>query len=172
MKILSDWGFTPEGWRTGDRGEYLVLLQAVLLIGFVLLPVYQPAGLNIDKSSNWWYGIELITAMLALAAIILITKGLIDLGNNLTPLPYPKTEGKLIQTGIYGIVRHPLYSGIIFAALAWAIFQLSLSHLIGAVILFIFLNSKASREETWLTEKYPNYAEYQQRVKKIIPGFY
>jgi hypothetical protein len=36
MKLLSDWGFTPEGWRSGARGEYLVLLQGALLIGFVL----------------------------------------------------------------------------------------------------------------------------------------
>jgi hypothetical protein len=42
MKFLSDWGFTREGWRSGERGEYLVLLQGVLLIGFVLLPVYRP----------------------------------------------------------------------------------------------------------------------------------
>jgi hypothetical protein len=49
MKFLSDWGFTREGWRSGERGEYLVLLQGVLLIGFVLLPVYRPKGWDIDS---------------------------------------------------------------------------------------------------------------------------
>lgn len=39
-------------------------------------------------------------------------------------------------------------------------------------ILLIFLDIKARREETWLTQKYPEYTEYQQRVKKLIPGLY
>uniref|UniRef100_A0ACD5H0J7 Uncharacterized protein n=1 Tax=Desertifilum tharense IPPAS B-1220 TaxID=1781255 RepID=A0ACD5H0J7_9CYAN len=44
MKLFSDWGFTRQGWRTGEKGEYLTLLQGLLLVGFVVLPVYR------------WYG--------------------------------------------------------------------------------------------------------------------
>ena len=31
MKLLLDWGLTRAGWRSGERGEYLVLLQGSLL---------------------------------------------------------------------------------------------------------------------------------------------
>ena len=171
MKLLTDWGFTREGWRNNSHGEYLVLLQGALLAGFAILPVYQLPGFKIQSSQlidlTW-----ILASILSLGALILIMKGLIDLGKNLTPLPYPIDNGELVQTGIYSIVRHPLYSGLIFAALAWTIFQMSLSHFIATAILLIFFDIKANREETWLTQKYPEYSEYRQRVKKIIPGIY
>jgi len=171
MKILTHWGFTREGWRNNSRGEYLVLLQGGLLTGFVILPVYQLPGLKIQSTQllalTW-----IVASMLGLTALILIIKALIDLGKNLTPLPYPIEKGELVETGIYGIVRHPLYSGLILAALGWTLFQMSISHLIASAILIIFFDIKANREETWLTEKYPEYSDYQQRVKKIIPGIY
>ncbi|MEG3839876.1 isoprenylcysteine carboxylmethyltransferase family protein [Microcoleus sp. herbarium14] len=171
MKILTDWGFTREGWRNNSRGEYLVLLQGALIAGFTILPVYQLPGFKIQSSQllNFtWF----LASILSSGALIFIIKGLIDLGKNLTPLPYPIENGELVQTGIYGIVRHPLYSGLILAALAWTIFKFSLSHFIATAILLIFFDIKASREETWLTEKYPDYSDYRQQVKKLIPGIY
>lgn len=167
MKLLKEWGFTREGWRKGNRGEYLVLLQGVLLIGFIFLPVYQP--FSVTEGLYWVWG---VAALLGLGASTLIIKGLLDLGHNLTPLPYPKEDGQLVESGIYSLVRHPLYSGLILAAFGWAIFQLSLSHLIATVVFFLFFNLKATREETWLVQKYSKYAAYQQRVKKLIPGLY
>lgn len=168
---MSEWGFTRQGWRNGERGEYLVLLQGILLIGFMLLPVYRPVELNSDLASQLYlrWGVALIFGLMALG---LIVKGLLDLGGNLTPLPYPKDNGQLIQSGAYSLVRHPLYSGIIFAALSWVVFQFSLSHLIATAVLFAFFNAKASREEIWLTQKYPEYSDYQHRVKRLIPGLY
>ncbi|MEG4216731.1 isoprenylcysteine carboxylmethyltransferase family protein [Microcoleus sp. Pol14C6] len=171
MKILTDWGFTREGWRNNSRGEYLVLLQGALLTAFILLPVYQPPKFKI-ASTQLIYLTWIIASILGLGGLILIVKGLIDLGKNLTPLPYPREDGELIQTGIYGIVRHPLYSGLILSAFGWTIFQMSISHLIASALLIIFFEIKANREESWLTKKYPDYSEYSQRVKKLIPGIY
>ncbi|MEG4484057.1 isoprenylcysteine carboxylmethyltransferase family protein [Microcoleus sp. D2_18a_B4] len=171
MKILTDWGFTREGWRNNSRGEYLVLLQGGLLTGFVILPVYQLPGLK-NQSTHLLYIIWFMASILGLTGLIFIIKGLIDLGKNLTPLPYPREDGELVQTGIYGIVRHPLYSGLILAALGWTLFQMSISHLIASALLIILFEIKANREETWLTKKYPAYSEYRQRVKKLIPGIY
>jgi len=171
MKILTDWGFTREGWRKNSRGEYLVLLQGGLLAAFTILPVTQPPGVKIE-STQLIYLTWIIASILGLGALILIVKALIDLGKNLTPLPYPREDGSLVKTGIYGIVRHPLYSGLILAALAWTIFQISLSHLAATAILLVFFEIKSSREETWLLQKYPDYSEYRQRVKKLIPGIY
>ena len=171
MKLLSDWGFTRKGWRSGERGEYLVLLQGALLIGFILVPVYRPPEWNLGSPVLFYlrWG---ITVVLGLAATILIIKGLLDLGRNLTPLPYPREDGQLVRSGTYGIVRHPLYSGLILAAFSWVVFQVSVSHLIAAIILFIFFDAKANREEAWLSEKYSEYSDYQQQVKKLIPWLY
>lgn len=170
MKLLTNWGFNAKSWQ-GDRGEYWFLAQVAIGLGFVLLPVYRPDWLNVD-SAIAGYTIAGIGGAIAIAAFILIGKGLLDLGRNLTPLPYPKDDGALVQTGVYGVVRHPLYGGLILAAIAWALAQLSLSHLAAVVILFAVLDAKANREEIWLTEKYPEYCDYRQRVKKLIPFIY
>ncbi|TAG72466.1 MAG: isoprenylcysteine carboxylmethyltransferase family protein [Oscillatoriales cyanobacterium] len=170
-KLLTDWGFTRQGWSNNSRGEYLVFLQLVLLAAFTILPVYQLPGFK-SQSTQLIYLTWFLASILSLIGLTFIIKGLIDLGKNLTPLPYPREDGELVQTGIYEIVRHPLYSGGIFAAFAWTIFQFSLSHLIATAILVIFFDIKSRREETWLSDKYPDYSEYRQRVKKLIPGIY
>ncbi|NJO42694.1 MAG: isoprenylcysteine carboxylmethyltransferase family protein [Cyanobacteria bacterium CRU_2_1] len=169
MKRLADWGFSRDSWK-GERGEYLVLLQGLLMIGYLFIPVYRPAWLNVEPPLL--YGIWAIAIFLILLSAIFMGKGLFDLGSNLTPLPYPKQDGQLIQSGVYSIVRHPLYSGLLLAAKGWTVWHLSLSHLAGVIIGFLFFNAKANREEIWLTEKYPDYPTYQQRVKKLIPWVY
>lgn len=170
MKLLTDWGFTRTGWRNNQRGEYWVVAQAILILGFILLPVYPIP--SIDKFDYIWYMKILVATALEIIASVFVLKGLLDLGNSLTPLPYPKDDGQLVQSGVYSLVRHPLYSGIIFAALGWTVFNLSLLHLIATAILFSFFDAKAGTEEVWLTQKYPDYPDYQQRVKKLIPWVY
>jgi protein-S-isoprenylcysteine O-methyltransferase Ste14 len=170
MKLLSNWGFSWAGWRQGQHGEYWVVAQIFMILSFVLLPIYQPLGLHLPF--QLLYLILPSVILLESIAALFLVKGLVDLGHSLTPLPYPKVDGELVQTGIYGIVRHPLYSGLIFAALSWAILQISGSHLLGAIAFFLFFNAKASREENWLMEKYSDYADYRQRVKKLIPWIY
>jgi protein-S-isoprenylcysteine O-methyltransferase Ste14 len=57
-------------------------------------------------------------------------------------------------------------------AIAWALYQLSLSHLLGTCVLFLFFDAKARREEIRLAQTYPDYGDYRQRVKKFAPWLY
>ena len=170
MGKFSDWGFTQESWK-GSRGEYWVLAQGLILLGFVLLPQWHPAGWN-----EWPIAITYVRGAIALAlalfATILLGKGLLDLGENLTPLPYPREDSSLVQTGVYGWVRHCLYSGLIFGTAAYSLWTLSLPHAAATALLFIVLDLKARKEEAWLMERFPGYADYQQRVSKFIPWLY
>lgn len=170
MKLLSDWGITSDWWR-GLRGEYWVIAQGVLLFCFAILPNDRPSFINID-SSVWHYASLGLTAVLGVWAVILLGRSLFDLGQNLTPLPHPRDDGQLVQTGIYSLVRHPLYSGVIFLAFTYASWQMSWLHFLGAIALFIFFDAKARKEEVWLTEKFPLYANYRISVKKLIPWVY
>ncbi|MBD2258991.1 isoprenylcysteine carboxylmethyltransferase family protein [Pseudanabaena sp. FACHB-2040] len=167
MSLFTDWGFTRDSWK-GQRGEYWLLAQIILLMGFFGLPRYQPAALEQIPAAaiNSARG---IAVLLVGVATLFLAKGLVDLGKNLTPLPYPRESGELVQTGVYGLVRHSLYSGLILGALGYALWHFSLTHLGGAIALFLVLNAKASLEESWLMERYPHYSDYRQRVKKLIP---
>ncbi|MCC7445876.1 MAG: isoprenylcysteine carboxylmethyltransferase family protein [Anaerolineae bacterium] len=102
----------------------------------------------------------------------LIMVGALNLGTNLSVFPRPVDDGALVQTGLYGIVRHPIYSGVILSALGWSLFRASIPALILTVVLVVFFDQKARREERWLEQKYPDYGSYRQRVRKLIPWVY
>jgi protein-S-isoprenylcysteine O-methyltransferase Ste14 len=170
MNQLKEWGFSANWWR-GERGEYWVLGQTLLSIGFILLPVYPVVSL--DKLSPFWkYMSWGLTGLFSLIAALLLIWGGVELGANLTPLPHPKDDGKLVTTGVYGIVRHPIYSGVIFLAIAYSCWQWSLTHALGVAILLLFFDIKARKEESWLKNRFSDYDVYQTRVKKLIPWIY
>ncbi len=170
MNLLSQWGFTADSWK-GRRGEYWVLAQLLLLVAFGLVPAYPSDGWG-GVSMGVQYGLRGVAAAIALFALVLLGKGLFDLGHSLTPLPYPRDDGELVQTGVYGIVRHSLYSGLTLGTFALSLWWFSLSHLAVSLVLLVVLNAKASQEEVWLQARYPAYADYRQRVKKLIPWVY
>jgi protein-S-isoprenylcysteine O-methyltransferase Ste14 len=170
MKLLSDWGITTNWWR-GDRGEYWVIAQGVLLLVFALIPPITPGIIDLHLSI-WLYTSWILTAIFSILAIVFLDRSLSDLGQNLTPLPHPRDEGQLVTTGVYGLVRHPMYSGMIYLALAYASWQMSWVHLVGSIVLFVFFDAKSRKEEVWLTEKFPDYTNYSISVKKLIHWIY
>ena len=111
-------------------------------------------------------------AALILAGALLAFFGFYSLGSNLTPLPHPKDDAKLVDTGAYRLVRHPIYGGIILLAYGWSLIVQSWLTLAYATLIFVFLDLKSRREERWLKEKFPGYAEYSKRVRKLIPFLY
>jgi protein-S-isoprenylcysteine O-methyltransferase Ste14 len=156
--------------RWGQRGEWYVVIQ-ILLFGLIFFaPLVVPALLEWPAPWNV-VGIGLGIA-LALVGGLIAFGGVLSLGTNLTAVPYPKEDAALVERGAYRIVRHPIYSGIIFGAFGWAFFNNSLLTLLLALVLFIFFDVKSRREEGWLCEKYPNYPAYQARVRKLIPLIY
>lgn len=170
MNLFRQWGFTGRWWR-GERGEYLLLAQIIFFFVFLFLPVYpqtDPGAL----SSLWQYTRWFVVTLTGGGGILLVGWGLIALSSNLTPLPYPREEGVLVTQGAYCVVRHPLYSGVFFLALAYSAALWSVTHVIGAAGLFLLLNLKASREEQWLRERFEGYSIYQAQVKKLIPWVY
>jgi protein-S-isoprenylcysteine O-methyltransferase Ste14 len=170
MKLLSDWGITSKWWQ-GDRGEYWVIAQGVLLVIFALVPPSQPIFVDL-RVSAWLYTSWILTAIFGILATVFLGRSLFDLGQNLTPLPHPKNDGQLVTTGVYGLVRHPMYSGVIYLALAYSSWSMSWVHLIGSIVLFVFFDAKSRKEEVWLTAKFSDYTNYSTAVKKLIPGIY
>lgn len=155
----------------GRRGEYLVALQFVLVFVFIFAPVWNPlvdAHLMATLAPVRW-GVLVVCGLVALAFGAL---GALHIREYLTPLPYPVDHNRLVQHGVYAWVRHPLYSSQLFAALGWTLYTLSLTHLLILVVGFLFFDYKAGKEEGWLTERHPQYAEYVRQVRKFIPWIY
>jgi protein-S-isoprenylcysteine O-methyltransferase Ste14 len=166
-----------EPWWKGTRGEWYVVAQlflmALVVFGPRTLPGL-PARLLPDGGSGDSIPFGRIFAGFFLFGLgaLLVVVGILSLGPNLTIVPRPKDDAELVQGGVYRIVRHPIYGGVILGSLGWTILYNGPLTLVYALLLAIVLDVKSRREERWLNEKYPDYGAYRQRVRKLIPFVY
>lgn len=150
-----------------EKGGLWVLAQIVLLFAAFLVPSW--TGVPRFDTGN---PAQVTGLAITLMGALFFLAGMRALGSALTPYPQPKEGAELRSNGVYALARHPLYGGLIVATLGWTIFRLSPWGLITWLVLSVFFDRKASREETWLAAKYPEYANYQKRSKKLIPWIY
>ena len=77
---------------------------------------------------------------------------------------------EVIRKGVFGLIRHPVYSGAMLIMLAFFILGLSLMSLAVIAVNFIFYNLMASYEERQLIELFGrDYEEYMKDVGKWLP---
>jgi protein-S-isoprenylcysteine O-methyltransferase Ste14 len=151
----------------GRRGEGWVLIQVVLFAAEAAAGTLGP---------EWSGNLRVLGAVAGLALItaggLLSVRGSLDLRENLTPFPRPRANARLIDSGSYGLVRHPIYGGLIVVAAGWGLATASPAALAGAVILLIFFTLKSTREEAWLADEFEGYPAYRQRTRRMIPWVY
>ncbi len=114
-----------------------------------------------------WMSYVLI-AFIAIGMVIVFF-GILNLNENLTPFPSPKSNSSLISTGIYRYIRHPIYAGILLAMLSYALFLLSVFKLMVTVVLWIVFYYKSSFEEHLLKERFVDYKEYMEKTGRFFP---
>jgi protein-S-isoprenylcysteine O-methyltransferase Ste14 len=156
-------------WWKGQRGEWLVAGQAVLMA----LVFFGPRTLSGDGAPLFQSGLPRYAgAALVLGGTALLIAGIIRLGPGLTPLPFPKDDVPLVQSGPFALVRHPMYFGGLALAAGIALLTVGWLTWIYTAALFLLLDVKSRREERWLVEKFPEYRSYQRRVRKLLPFVY
>lgn len=151
----------------GPRGEGWVAIQLVLFILLALAGTLGPAW-----GEPWLTLGRAVGAVHLAAGLLVAVLGLRGLRENLTPVPRPVDGGRLIVQGVYGVVRHPIYAGIILAAVGWGLVTASPAALGVALLIAVFFDLKSRREEAWLLDAYPDYAAYRRRVRKLLPLLY
>ena len=147
------------------RGGWWVVGQFLLLFAIAILGITSHAP---SKSLLIFIG---SLAFLAASAICGIA-GLMGLGRNLTPFPKPSSGTQLVQHGIYSLIRHPLYTSVSCAAVGWSLVWQSWPALAVSLGLGLFFDAKARHEERWLRQQFPEYADYERRVRRFIPWLY
>ena len=165
--ILSKWGFSKQGLLNNSKGEWYLFSQ-ILLIILHFIPPYpkiEPIGFEINTF------FLIIGFSFSIQGLIIVIKAFLDLGENLTPLPYPINESILIKDNSYQNVRHPLYKGLLLISLGISILSLSLIHLSLLISLAYILKIKALKEEERLKIKFPEYKKYIKEVPAIIKKF-
>ena len=154
----------------GPKGEGWVIIQFVLLFLEVAVGVN---GLGQPMTDG---APRLAMAVAGIAAIagggLLALRAGSDLREALTPLPHPRDDASLVETGVYRLVRHPIYGGIVILALGWGLVTASALAIIGAAVLLGFFRLKSGVEEVWLGRRYPDYAAYRSRTRRMLPFLY
>ncbi len=144
------------------KDKLLVFLQFVLFAIFALssrleAPFYEKAIF------------KFIGFVVAFAGFVWVILALYQLNTNLTAYPSPKETGKLITSGLYRIVRHPIYSGILLLSLGVALVMNNFLMLGLFVVLALFFTYKSRYEEGLLIKKYPDYLDYRKKTGGLFP---
>jgi protein-S-isoprenylcysteine O-methyltransferase Ste14 len=86
-------------------------------------------------------------------------------------IPSLRKKSNLITSGIYSVIRHPIYSGTLISVLGWTILFKSIISMIYFPLLCIFYLVETLLEEKGLIEEYGDeYISYKKKVtKRLIP---
>jgi protein-S-isoprenylcysteine O-methyltransferase Ste14 len=83
--------------------------------------------------------------------------------------PKMRENAKLITTGVYGYIRHPMYSSVIIMMVAFVVATPTIEEIILLIGLIIVLLLKAKREEKLWIEHDKKYQKYKEQTKLFIP---
>lgn len=153
-----------------EMGGFIMILSIVDLPS---RPVSPNPVLAFLATRYWTLPPDLAWAMVVLAGagFIFCWWARIHLGKLWSGRVTRKEGHHIVDTGPYALVRHPIYTGVLAAAIATAAVRGSVHALIGACMLLVAYQFKARLEERFLSEELgaESYASYRRRVPMLIP---
>jgi protein-S-isoprenylcysteine O-methyltransferase Ste14 len=143
-------------------GWLLVAVQAVLLAA-----VFLTTG-----STRWTAGptVRLVSQTCRAVGFLLIAISAIELGRALTAHPSPKRTATLRSGGLYRLMRHPMYTGVMALSIGSALPSGSALRALGAIGLTVLFNIKSRFEERALAEHFADYPAYANVTPRFIPS--
>ncbi len=144
-------------------GALLVALQ----FGLLLLMAWMASARVVDGRFS------AITVVLVLASVALVLWTFLhNRPGNFNIRPTPRQGGRLITSGPYRYVRHPMYSAVLLGAAAMARMSPPMPGWLAWAALLAVLLGKAALEERWLMLAHPAYAAYRERSWRLMPGLF
>jgi protein-S-isoprenylcysteine O-methyltransferase Ste14 len=167
--VLAAWSSRAEK-RAGLRSElpYRIVLILGAIIFFIPAHGYHgPLRLWYVTRPEAWICVGLIALGFAFSAWARVWLGSLWSGS-----VTKRSDHRIVDTGPYRIVRHPIYTGILLAVFATAAAKGTVLGLIGALLITIGIWMKARLEERWLRDELgaDAYDSYRRRVPMLIPG--
>ena len=156
--------------RLSVREEQTEQRRVILFSGIMFLMAFIAAGLSFRH--GWLMlpvPVSLIATIVFLAAYGLYAEVLRE-NTYLSRTVEVQENQKVIDTGLYGLVRHPMYMATVFLFLAMPL-------VLGSVISFLIMlayipiiTKRIRNEEQVLAEGLPGYREYMEKVKyRLVP---
>jgi protein-S-isoprenylcysteine O-methyltransferase Ste14 len=143
--------------------RFYVAAQFLLILAFAGAVFLGPQPVAVPEGLRWG---GLAVCVMGLAVIV---SALQAMGRVMQVSPEPKADGHLVTRGVYGRLRHPMYTGMTLIVVGLAMRQPTLPVAIAGVALVALLLAKARYEERLLATRYPDYAAYRARTWGVLP---
>ncbi len=137
----------------------LISINSILIDNFLSLEFH-------DNINIVYMGISL-----SAISIALFISAKISLGTNYSPCFDHKKPNKIVDTGLYGYIRHPIYTANILLVLSILIISGSYFLIINLFLITIFYLVSAFREEKYLVSKFSGYRRYSSKTGMFIPRY-
>lgn len=107
--------------------------------------------------------IEFLGIALAVWALVTMNKSKLNIA------PQPRKNARLVTSGPYAIIRHPMYASIILAITPLIISHWDINRFAFLMFLYVNLILKLLFEESLLRSCFDGYEEYMKRSWRVIP---
>lgn len=156
--------------RLNAREEQMEQKSVLLLSGLMFLAAFLLAGLG--RRFHWSLlprAVSWTAAVIFLLAYALYAEVLRE--NVYLSRTVEVQEGQtVIDTGLYGLVRHPMYTSTVFLFLSMPLILGSLPAFAVMLLYIPIIVKRIRNEEAVLAEGLPGYADYMRRVKyRLVP---
>jgi len=153
---------TAEAPRSQYRLHFVVVVLGFMLT-FGVVPWQFPRLWPLGPVLGW------SMAGVTMAALVFTWWARIEMGRLWNGGVSRTAAHRVIDTGPFALVRHPIYTGLIAGVWAMALLQARPLALLGAVLFALGFTLKARLEERFLEAELPGYADYRKRVRMIVP---
>nr|WP_207785914.1 isoprenylcysteine carboxylmethyltransferase family protein [Altererythrobacter segetis] len=147
----------------GDYRVHFLMVATGMVLMYGVVPRFQPLLWHVGPILGW--------SMIALTAagIAFAWWARIALGKLWSGGIERMAEHRVVDTGPYALVRHPIYTGLIAGAVAMAGLQGKPWPILGAALFSLGFVLKARVEERFLEKEIGGYEDYRRRVSMIVP---
>jgi protein-S-isoprenylcysteine O-methyltransferase Ste14 len=163
-------GNLSTGVREDRANRWVIAAFAVIGLLFAYLPAWTDRNeiWTIDGDAVRWLGVILFSVGGALRIWPVYV-----LGNRFSGLVAIQPGHTLLTTGIYGVIRHPSYLGLLVNAFGWGLAFRSWAGVLLAALLVPLLLARIRSEEALLRAQFgAEHDAYCARTSRLIPGVY
>lgn len=150
--------YVPQRSATGFFPRFAAMAGTFLSLGFVLLPAPELSS-----------ALYLVSLLLLIGGVGFAIWALLVLGRSISLLPEAR---RLVTSGPYAFVRHPLYLGEMVAVVGIALQHPSVWAPLLLGVIWAFQLQRMTYEELVLSRSFPEYRNYMARTARLLPGVY
>jgi protein-S-isoprenylcysteine O-methyltransferase Ste14 len=163
-------GNLSSGEREDRANRWVIAALGLLGTLAAFLPAYT------DRKGFWtfdgdvmrWLGVILFAAGGALRLWPVFV-----LGHRFSGLVAIQPGHRLVTSGVYGVIRHPSYLGLLIGSLGWALaFRSGVGVLLAALMILPILARIRAEEMLLSTQFSEQYEAYRSRTSRLIPGLF